>query len=238
MKNTVVDEPKDILDGCVEAQRSLLIGFKGNAKTNKRKWLEAQQPTHLACSLAGEPTLYEKLGELMIEARNRKMTTFIVTNGTNPAALERLADQNALPTQLYVSLCAPDEATYKKTNAPLIKDGWKKLGETLELFASLKTRRVVRLTLCKGLNLKDAAGYARLIERAGAEFVEPKAYMAVGFSRARLGVDFMPRHEEIMEFARELAEETGYAVAGEQKASRVALLCRDEAVAVKRLIKR
>jgi wyosine [tRNA(Phe)-imidazoG37] synthetase (radical SAM superfamily) len=41
-----------------------------------------------------------------------------------------------------------------------------------------------------------------------------------------------------MEFARELAEETGYAVAGEQKASRVALLCRDEAVAVKRLIKR
>jgi tRNA wybutosine-synthesizing protein 1 len=238
MKNTVVDEPKDILDGCVEAQRSLLIGFKGNAKTNKRKWLEAQQPTHLACSLAGEPTLYEKLGELMIEARNRKMTTFIVTNGTNPAALERLADQNALPTQLYVSLCAPDEATYRKTNAPLVKDGWRKLNETLELFSSLRTRRVVRLTLCKGLNLKDAAGYARLIEKTGAEFVEPKSYMAVGFSRARLGPDFMASHDEIMGFARSLSNETGYLLAGEQRASRVALLCRGEYAAADRLIRR
>ncbi|MEM0475183.1 MAG: 4-demethylwyosine synthase TYW1 [Candidatus Norongarragalinales archaeon] len=233
-----VDEPAQIIDECLAAQRKLLVGYKGNENADQKKVCEVFQPNQAAISLAGEPTLYPFLGDLVKEFRKRGFTTFLVTNGTNPAALERLADEKALPTQLYVSLCAPDEATYKKVNAPLIKDGWTRLNETLELFASLKTRRVVRLTLCRGLNLKDAVGYARLIEKTGAEFVEPKSYMAVGFSRARLGVDFMPRHEEIMSFARELAVESGYVLAGEQRASRVALLCRDADAERNRLIKR
>jgi tRNA wybutosine-synthesizing protein 1 len=112
------------------------------------------------------------------------------------------------------------------------------LNETLELFSSLRTRRVARLTLCKNLNLKDAAGYARLIEKTGVEFVEPKSYMAVGFSRARLGPDFMASHDEIMEFAGELVAESGYSLTGEQRASRVALLCRDDSAEKNRLIKR
>lgn len=233
-----VDEPAQIIDECIAAQRKLLVGYKGNDQADQKKVKEAFNPNQAALSLAGEITLYSLLGDMVKEFHKRDFTTFIVTNGTNPAALEALSDAHALPTQLYVSLCAPDEATYRKTNAPLIKDGWKRLNETLELFASLKTRRVVRLTLCKGLNLKDAAGYARLIEKTGAEFVEPKSYMAVGFSRARLGVDFMASHDEIMTFAGELASETGYLLAGEQRASRVALLCRDADVERNRLIKR
>ena len=233
-----VDEPKQIIDESVAAQKKLLVGFKGNENADQKLVKESFQPNQAAISLAGEPTLYPLLGDLVKEFHARDFTTFIVTNGTNPAAIEALADAHALPTQLYVSLCAPDEATYKKTNAPLVKDGWKKLNETLELFSSLKTRRVVRLTLCKNLNLKDAAGYARLIEKTGAEFVEPKSYMAVGFSRARLGPDFMIPHEELMAFGREVASETNYVLVGEQKASRVALLCRNEGVAANRLIKR
>ncbi len=233
-----VDEPAQIIDESLAAQRKLLVGFKGNDAADKKLVKEAFSPNQAAISLAGEPTLYPLLGELVREFHKRDFTTFIVTNGTNPQALERLANENALPTQLYVSLCAVDEATYRKTNAPLVKDGWKKLNETLELFTSLKTRRVVRLTLCKNLNLDDAAGYARLIEKTGAEFVEAKAYMPVGFSRERLGPAFQPSHDEIMSFARELSEESGYVLAGEQRASRVALLCRDDGVAKNRLIKR
>ncbi|MFH0973501.1 MAG: 4-demethylwyosine synthase TYW1 [Candidatus Micrarchaeota archaeon] len=232
------DEPKFIVDGLLKEQQRLVIGYGGNPVVSKQKFEEAQKPKHFALSLSGENTIYPFLPELIKEIHGRGMTTFLVTNGTNPQALERLADEGALPMQLYVSLCAADEATYRKTNAPLIKDGWKKLNETLELFASLKTRRVVRLTLCKNLNLKDASGYARLIEKTGAEFVEPKAYMPVGFSRERLGPAFQPTHDEIMSFARELAAESGYVLAGEQKTSRVALLCRDAGAEKNRLIKR
>jgi len=233
-----VDEPKQIIDESVAAQRKLLVGFKGNDAADKKLVKEAFNPNQAAISLAGEPTLYPLLGDLVKEFHKRDFTTFVVTNGTNPAALERLADEKALPTQLYVSLCAPDEATYRKTNAPLIKGGWKRLNETLELFSSLRTRRVVRLSLCKNLNLKDAAGYGRLTAKTGAEFVEAKAYMPVGFSRERLGPAFQPTHDEIMAFAREFAAESGYVVAGEQKPSRVALLCRDERAQRERLIKR
>jgi len=30
------------------------------------------------------------------------------------------------PTNLYISLCAPDEETYMKVDHPLVKDGWKR----------------------------------------------------------------------------------------------------------------
>jgi len=58
--------------------------------------------------------------------------------------------------------------------------------------------------------------------------VEPKAYMYVGFSRLRLGFENMPSHEEIRNFARDLAKETGYNFLDEAQDSRVVLLSRLE----------
>ncbi len=234
-----VDEPSGLIEGAIVGQRKLLNGFPGNLKTVKKLWVEAQDPKHAAISLDGEPTLYEELPELIKEFRKRGFTTFLVTNGTRPEMLERLEGERALPTQLYVSTCAFDEASCKRTLAPIEGNAWKKLGETLELLPELgrKTRTVMRLTLVRELNFSHAREYARLVERAKPWFVEPKAFMNVGGSVLRLTQAHMPTHAEILDFSRELAAETGFELCDEQPESRVALLCRDRKVEVNRFIR-
>jgi tRNA wybutosine-synthesizing protein 1 len=234
-----VDDPEEIVDGAIKAQRRLLNGFPGNAKADMAKWREAQEPRQAAISLAGEPALYPELPALVRLLKARGMTSFLVTNGTQPGMLERLLDEKALPTQLYVSLAASNEQEYGKTCRPLAEDGWKKLNDSLEFIAGLgkKTRSVLRMTLAKGLNLKDTAEYAELISKASPDYVEAKAYMALGSSRLRLGMAAVPSHEEIRAFASELAGETGYITGDEHAPSRVVLLCRDGNAERKRFIK-
>lgn len=215
-----VDEPADILDGAISAQRKLLSGFGGNPNVNKKKFKEAQEPKHCAISLAGEPTLYPKINELVEECAKRGMTSFLVTNGMHPEVLEQLAE----PTQLYISVVAPDLGTYRKVCQPTVPDGWARLNRSLELMPSFKCRRVIRLTLVKGFNLKKPEEYAKMIEKTGADFIEAKAYMFVGFSRRRLMIENMPMYDEVNGFAKELARETGYSIADESRPSRVVLL--------------
>jgi tRNA wybutosine-synthesizing protein 1 len=215
-----VDNPRDILDGAISAHRKLLSGFGGNPGVDKKKLKEAQNPKHCAISLAGEPMIYPKINELIEECHSRRMTTFLVTNGIHPDGLKDLAE----PTQLYISLVAPDRRTYEAICQPQVKDGWKLLNTSLELMPSFKCRKVIRLTLVKGLNLKDAPSYAKLIKRAKPDFIEAKAYMHVGFARARLKIESMPSLAEIKAFAQELAQEIGYGVFDESEPSRVVLL--------------
>jgi tRNA wybutosine-synthesizing protein 1 len=218
-----IDEPSEILDGAISEQRKLLSGFGGNPYVDRQKFKEAQEPKHCAISLAGEPTLYPEINGLIEECRRRGMTSFLVTNGMHPEVLERLIE----PTQLYISIVAPDPKTYVQVCQPHLTDGWERLNLSLELMSSFGCGKVIRLTLVKGLNLKDATGYAKLIERAGSDFVEVKAYMHVGFARGRLGPENMPSHQEIKAFAEELSKETGYFVRGESVPSRVVLLKRE-----------
>lgn len=215
-----VDEPAEILDEAVSAQRKLLSGFGGNPNVDRQKFKEAQAPKHCAISLAGEPTLYLQINGLIEECRKRGLTSFLVTNGVHPEILEHLAE----PTQLYLSLVAPDPETYEKVCQPATTNGWERLNQSLELLSSFTCRRVIRLTLVKGLNLKDARGYAKLIEKATPDFIEAKGYMWVGYSRKRLAMENMPLHNEITEFAKELARETDYGIIDESESSRVALL--------------
>jgi tRNA wybutosine-synthesizing protein 1 len=86
----------------------------------------------------------------------------------------------------------------------------------------------MRITLARHLNLKSPELYAELVEKAHPTYVEPKAYMHVGFSRLRLTYANMPLHEEIKDFAASLSEKTGYKMLDESKASRVVLLSRLE----------
>jgi len=231
------DEPGEIIDECIRGQQLLLTGFKGNALVDPGKWAEAQDPNQAAISLDGEPTMYPKLAGLVKEFHGRGFTTFLVTNGTRPEALRLLARENALPTQLYVSLCAPDGETYEKTCLPVNPGSWEKLDETLELLPWLETRKVLRLTLVKGLNLHSPEAYAKLVKKSGVDYVECKSYMHVGFSTERLTQEHMPSHGEIRAFAAELAEHSGYEFTDEQEESRVVLLSRDAAAASKRLIR-
>jgi len=223
MKLPKWDPPEEIVERSTEAQLKILSGYKGNPKTNLRKLNEALKPKHVAISLTGEPTLYKPLGKLIQAFHKKGFTTFLVSNGTIPSALMKLREE---PTQLYISVCAPDKKTYKQICRPQIKNAWKKLNETLEVLPSFKCPAVIRITCVRGLNMKNADAYAKLVEKANPTYIEPKAYMHIGYSRLRLGYKNMPSHKEVREFALKLADETGCNLIHESKESRVVLLSR------------
>jgi len=90
----------------------------------------------------------------------------------------------------------------------------------------LNTRTVIRHTLVKYWNLGYETEYAKLDEKAEPWFIEPKGYMYVGYSRQRMGLENMPKHEEIKEFGGRLADILGYEIEAEREDSRVVLLGR------------
>ena len=215
------DEPETIIEGCIRKQRELLSGFFGNERVNKKKIKEAQNPKYWAISLSGEPTIYTKLSSLIKELHRRGNCTFLVTNGLFPKRIESLDE---LPVQLYVSLDAPNKEIYNKIDRPTMKDSWERLNQTLELLPSLETRTVLRLTLVRNLNLRNAKEYSKLIKKANPMFVELKAFMAVGYAGYRLQYSDMPSHEEIKNFAKEICSHTGLKIIDEKENSRVVLL--------------
>lgn len=218
------DKPEDVINGCIEAQKKLLLGFKGNPKTRKEKFWKAMEPNQFAISLSGEPTLYPYLGELIELLRKRGKTSFVVTNGMNPKKIRELARKKQLPTQLYLSVNAPNEETFKKMTRSTVKNGWKVFNETVKLFPKLKTRKVFRFTIVKGYNDSDIEGYAKIVNAGKPDFVEIKSYMAVGFSRQRLKYEDMPFHEEIRDFSEKLAKLTKLKILDEKIDSRVIVL--------------
>jgi tRNA wybutosine-synthesizing protein 1 len=203
-----IDSPKEIIDRCILEQRRLLCGFKGNKKVNVKKLKEAEEPEQFAISLIGEPTLYPKLAELILELKSRKKTSFLVTNGLYPEKLLELKEKKALPTQLYISLNTPNEKMYDKWHNSKLKDAWNRFNKSLELMKTLKTRRVIRLTLVRDLNMLPelAEGYGKMIMKAEPDFIEVKGFMSVGFARKRLAYDRMPTHPEVREFSKKLLE--------------------------------
>jgi len=151
------------------------------------------------------------------------MTTFVVTNGTNPEVLREIN-----PSQLYLSLNAPDESIYKKVAHA---DYWSRINESLGELRRKKgrTRTVIRITCIEGMNVVNPDGYAELLKKANPDFVEVKAYMHIGYSRKRLSRDAMPAHSRVKEFAGEIAErlassDSEYKIVDESEISRVVLI--------------
>jgi tRNA wybutosine-synthesizing protein 1 len=225
MRNPNKDIPEEIVEGCFRAQEKIISGYKGNEKTDWRKFQEAQRPAQVAISLTGEPTLYEPLGELIRTFHKRGLTTFLVSNGTLPSKLAKLSQE---PTQLYISVCAPNEQVYKQVCRPQFPNAWGKLNETLGLLQSFRCPTVIRMTLVKEHNMSLIDQYAKLVERANPTYIEAKAYMHIGFSNLRLSFESMPMHASVKDFAEQLAEKTGYKVINEASESRVVLLSRLE----------
>ena len=220
----VWDEPEEIVEESIKAQRVLLSGYGGLPGLDKKRYEEALNPNQVAISLTGEPTIYPKIWDLVHEYKKSGFTTFIVSNAMLPERFENMTEK---PTQLYFSLDAPDEATHKKVNVPMLSDSWQRLNRSLEIMSTLNdVRRVLRITVVKGFNDKDPEGYARLIEKSGADFLEVKAYMFVGGSRNRLSITNMPSHDYVKEFASRINEFLGWKFGGEQPPSRVVVYAR------------
>ncbi len=214
------DEPRDIINGAIAAQRLLLSGFKGFSGTNMTKFREAQNPANAAISLIGEPLLYPKISGLIEEFRSMGIVSFLVTNSQHPEVLAKLTE----PDQLYISVDAPDKETYLRLDRPRNRDFWKRLVDSLDAMRTMSCKRVLRLTMVRGWNMHSPGKYAKLIERASPDFVELKAYMHVGESMKRLPREAMPLHRDVRGFAELVSAESGYPIKDEQAASRVVLL--------------
>ncbi len=213
-------EPAELLEGILQGQQRFISGYGGSATTDPQRLVEARHPKHMAISLMGEPTLYPYLKEFIDLVIRRGMTTFLVSNGTCPQVLAELR-----PTQLYLSLNAPNIEKYRQVCNPR-GDFWPEILESLQLLKEHRCRSVIRMTLTRGLNMDGMEDYARLIGDAQPDFVELKAYMHLGRSRARLERTAMPQHTEILALADSLAGLLGYRLEADVPLSRVALLSR------------
>ena len=90
----------------------------------------------------------------MLESTSNEATKsiFLVTNGQEPDMIQKLEDEDALPTQLYLSTNAADYQSFLKINRPRYDDSWERWNRTLNMLSILDTRTVLRLTLIRGYN--------------------------------------------------------------------------------------
>ena len=223
-----IDDPKDIVDGCIKEHVKILIGFQGNKNANKKRLEEMKLPLHFAISLTGEPTMYPKLPALIDEIKSRGMSAYLVTNGSYPEMIEKLKGHE--PTQFYITLAAPNKDLFEKTTNPLTKNAWENFNKTLQLMKYLNCRKVLRLTLTKGYNMVEPEKYGEFIKNLNFDYVECKGYMHVGYSKQRLSRENMPNHDEIKEFAEKVAKAASLKYIDEKPESSVVLLMKKDKV--------
>lgn len=229
MDEKLLDKPDDVIEGLFKERIKLLTGFKGNPKVDIKKYNEATIPTHVAISLSGEPTIYPLLGDMIKYLKKKKemRSIFVVTNGMEPDRLLEMNKNKALPTQLYLSVVACNEKMHQKINRTKIKDSWKRLNKTIEIYPDLKCRKVIRFTLIKGMNdsLEDIDKFIEIFEKSNTDYLEIKAYMYLGASRDNLKEENMPSHKEVIDFSKEIEKRSKlFKVHNEQKESRIILL--------------
>ena len=205
-----VAEPKQIMDNLMQERKKLIMGHYGDSTKDVKKLDESLYPTHYAISLSGEPTMYPKLPDLIKYLRDLKDTKsiFLVTNGQEPDMIKRLQEEDALPTQLYLSTNAADYDSFIKINHPRYEDSWKRWNQTLAMLKELDTRTVIRITLIRGYNTSKQMipAFAKMLQKASANFIEIKSYMHIGRSTNRLQRDNMLEMHEVEEFSYELAK--------------------------------
>lgn len=219
------DQPEEIIKGLFKAQSSIISGYAGNNNVDWRKLSEAARPKHVAISLTGEPTLYEFLGELLELLHKKGLTSFLVSNGTLPSRLLDLIEE---PSQLYISLCAPNREVFRRLCKPKKPGLWGRLNETLNFLSSFNCPTAIRITLVEGYNMENIEEYAKIIDKACPTYIETKAYMHIGFSNLRLDYHRMPKYDRIQEFSSNLSKKTGYKIIDQSRDSRVVLLSKRE----------
>ena len=125
--------------------------------------------------------MYPKLPELIKYLRNLKPTKsiFLVTNGQEPEVLQRLQEEDALPTQVYLSTNAADYDSFIRINKPKYPDAWDRWNRSLEMLSGLNTRTVLRITLIREYNdfASKIPEFAEMVRRANVHFIEAKSYM-------------------------------------------------------------
>ena len=141
--------------------------------------------------------------------------------------LRRLAYEDALPTQLYLSTNATNRKMFHLINRPRHRDGWERWYESLEFLASAETRTVLRMTMIRGYNedINFVNDFARLVSQANPHFVEIKSYMHIGMSTQRLERNNMLEMNEVETIADHLVKKLpGFIIMDKSKISRIVVL--------------
>lgn len=219
-----VDSPEEIVEKLLPLRSKLLMGFKGNEKVPREVFGESLVPNHFAISLSGEPTLYPRLIELIDYLCKRARSVFLVTNGSSPETIRKLKPHKNF--QLYISCNAPNKELFRKICRPISGKGWETFLKSLDAMKKFKGRRVLRLTFIRGLNDSPELirEYQVLIRRSGADFIEVKSFMSIGYSRRRLPYETMLSFPEVKEIAERLLKGINYRYENEQVISRIVLL--------------
>ena len=229
MPPELVDEPDAIVENLIEERRKLIVGFYGDARNNKKKIDESLLPAHYAISLSGEPTMYPKLPQLIKYLKSLKATKsiFLVTNGQEPEMLQKLADEDALPTQLYLSTNASNRKMFYRINRPRHNDAWERWMKSLRFLADVNTRTVLRMTLIRDYNdnLQFVNEFAEMMLQGDPHFIELKSYMHIGMSTKRLKENNMLDMGEIQKFSSELCDKIPeFSIMDESEISRIVVL--------------
>jgi len=224
-----VAEPEDIMQKLMAERRKLIMGHYGDPNQDKQKLDESLLPSHYAISLSGEPTMYPKLPELIKYLKSLEATKsiFLVTNGQEPDMIKRLADEDALPTQLYLSTNAADHESFLKVNRPRYDDSWKRWNKTLDMLSKLDTRTVLRITLIKNWNDSHEMipAFTQMFDKSNPHFIEIKSYMHIGRSTNRLEHENMLDMSEVRNFASGVTQYSNrFSVMDESEISRIVIL--------------
>ncbi|KAG7364910.1 radical SAM superfamily-domain containing protein [Nitzschia inconspicua] len=198
------DDPYFIVDEAVKTHVQMIKETKGIPGVNMERWREAHTVRHCALSLVGEPIMYPRINELLGDLHKRHISSFLVTNGQHPKAIESLIPV----TQLYVSVDAPTPESLVAIDRPLFSDAWERLKESLSLLKDKGQRTVARLTVVKGWNSDEVEGYAKLIALGKVSLIEIKGVTFCGKSDAsNLNMSNTPWHHEVVELCRTLKME-------------------------------
>ena len=233
MEPEQVAEPEQILRKLMGERKKLIDGFYGDSRNHNQRLYESLLPTHYAISLSGEPTMYPKLPELIKYLKSLEATKsiFLVTNGQEPDMIQKLQDEDALPTQLYLSTNAADYESFIKINKPKYDDSWERWNRTLDMLKDLDTRTVLRITLIRNYNNQKEMipAFADMFRKASPHFIEIKSYMHIGRSTNRLEHENMLEMSEVKKFSEEIAKQSKiFSIMDESLVSRISILQNNE----------
>jgi len=233
MEPQQVAEPEQILRKLMGERKKLIDGFYGDSRNDNQRLDESLLPTHYAISLSGEPTMYPKLPELIKYLKSLEATKsiFLVTNGQEPDMIQKLQDEDALPTQLYLSTNAADYESFIKINKPKYDDSWERWNRTLDMLKNLDTRTVLRITLIRNYNDQKEMipAFADMFRKASPHFIEIKSYMHIGRSTNRLEHENMLEMSEVKKFSEEIAKQSRiFSIMDESLVSRISILQNNE----------
>ena len=233
MEPEQVAEPEQILRKLMGERKKLIDGFYGDSRNDNQRLDESLLPTHYAISLSGEPTMYPKLPELIKYLKSLEATKsiFLVTNGQEPDMIQKLQDEDALPTQLYLSTNAADYESFIKINKPKYDDSWERWNKTLDMLKNLDTRTVLRITLIRNYNDQKEMipAFADMFRKASPHFIEIKSYMHIGRSTNRLEHENMLEMSEVKKFSEEIAKQSKiFSIMDESLVSRISILQNNE----------